>query len=188
MDKVNQWAKELELLTQILNKTELVQTIKWGSPVYTHGEKNIVSFGGFKNYFTLWFYNGVFLKDPYKVLVNAQEGKTKALRQWRFKSIEEIDEKKILEYVSEAIKNLEEGKEIKPEKFKSVPIPELLNVELSKDKNLQSSFEKLTPGKQKEYILYINEAKQDNTKLSRLGKIKPMILNGMGLNDKYKKN
>jgi len=50
--------------------------------------------GGFKNYFTIWFYNGVFLKDKYKLLVTASEGKTKSLRQWRFTSMDEIDEKK----------------------------------------------------------------------------------------------
>ena len=49
-----------------------------------------------------------------------------------------------------------------------------------------SSFEKLTPGKQKEYILYIDESKQEATKIKRLEKIIPMILAGQGLNDRYK--
>ena len=33
----------------------------------------------------------------------AQDGKTKSLRQWRFKSKNEIDENRILEYIIEAI-------------------------------------------------------------------------------------
>src|SRR5690606_39599904 len=70
----------------------------WSSDVCSSDLKNIISFGGFKNHFALWFYNGVFLKDPYKVLVSAQE-RTKALRQWRFHSMDEIDEKIILEYI-----------------------------------------------------------------------------------------
>lgn len=185
MDKINHWEKELELLEEILNKTELTKTIKWGTPVYTYNGKNIVGFVGFKNHFTLWFYNGVFLSDPYKILVSAQE-KTKALRQWKFNSIDEIDEKRILEYVNESIKNLEDGKELKPEKFQSVSIPELLKNEFNQDKNLKSAFEQLTPGKQKEYSIFIDEAKQEKTKMSRIEKIKPMILNGIGLNDKYK--
>jgi len=186
MDKINHWEKELNWLTEIIERTNLVKTIKWGSPVYTHNSKNIVSFGGFKNYFALWFYNGVFLKDPYKVLINAQEGKTKALRQWRFASMGEIDEKKILQYVNEAIRNSEEGKEIKPGKFKAVAVPGLLQKELDSDQELNSAFEKLTPGKQKEYNLYIEEAKQEKTKNQRLEKIKPLILGGLGLNEKYK--
>ena len=40
--------------------------------------------------------------------------------------------------------------------------------------------------KQREYCEYIATAKRDPTKLSRLEKIKPMILNGTGLHDKYK--
>ncbi|SMC59634.1 YdeI/OmpD-associated family protein [Moheibacter sediminis] len=187
MDKINHWGKELELLQKILNKTELTETIKWGTTVYTHNGKNIVGFVGFKNYFTLWFYNGVFLTDPYKVLISAQE-KTKALRQWRFNLMEEIDEKQILEYVKEAIKNSEEGKEIKAKKFQSVSVPELLQDELNLDENLKSAFEKLIPGKQKEYSLFIDEAKQEKTKMSRIEKIKPMILQGIGLYDKYKKD
>lgn len=187
MEKVNHWQEELELLQSILNKTELIETTKWGAPVYTHNGKNIVGFVGFKNHFTLWFYNGIFLKDPYKVLVSAQE-KTKALRQWRFHSKEEIEEQKILEYVKEAILNADEGKEIKPEKFKSVSIPDVLQNEFNQDENLKSAFETLTPGKQKEYNLYIEEAKQAKTKLARIEKIKPMILDGIGLHDKYKKN
>lgn len=186
MDKIQCWEKELEALAQIIGKTELTETVKWGAPVYTYNGKNIVGFVGFKNHFTLWFYNGVFLKDPYNVLVSAQE-KTKSLRQWKFNSLNEMDEARILEYINEAIENAKEGKAIKPEKFKPVAVPPLLQNELEQDKNLKSAFEKLSPGKQKEYNLYIEEAKQEKTKLTRLQKIKPMILYGIGLNDKYKK-
>lgn len=187
MDKTNHWKEELGKLTEILDKSGLEVMIKWGLPVYTYNGKNIISFSGFKNHFALWFPNGVFLKDPYKVLISSNDN-TKALRQWRFHSMEEIDEKKILEYVKEAVKNLEEGKELKPAKFKSVAIPEIFQEELNSNQNLKSAFEKLTLGKQKEYNLYISEAKQEKTKISRIVKIKPMIFEGKGLHDKYKKN
>ncbi len=187
MDKVNHWNEELNRLTEILDKMGLEVAIKWGSPVYTLNGKNIVSFGGFKHHFAIWFYNGVFLKDPYKVLTSGTEGKTKALRQWRFHSIDEIDEKKITEYLKESIQNAKAGKDMKPEKFTAVSIPEILQNELNEDSVFKKAFEKLTPGKQKEYNLYLQEAKQEKTKISRLEKIKPMILEGISLNDKYKK-
>jgi uncharacterized protein YdeI (YjbR/CyaY-like superfamily) len=186
MQNNNQWTEELELLVSIINKLPLEKTIKWGAEVFTYNGKNVVSYGGFKNFFTVWFYNGVFLKDRYNVLVNAQEGKTKSLRQWRFTSIDEIDEKKITAYIYEAIEIEKKGLKIQAEKFVAIPISEILDNEFKNDKILKAAFEKLTPGKQKEYIVYINEAKQETTKLKRLEKIKPMILNGMGLNDKYK--
>jgi uncharacterized protein YdeI (YjbR/CyaY-like superfamily) len=186
MQNNTDWDKELEVVAGILNKAPLQKTIKWGAEVFTYEGKNVVSYGGFKNYFTIWFYNGVFLKDKYQVLVNAQEGKTKSLRQWRLTSMDEIDDKKILEYVHEAIEIEQQGLKIKPEKFVPLLVPALLESEFQKDVSLKDAFEKLTPGCQKEYILYIDEAKQDATKARRLEKIKPMIMLKTGLNDKYK--
>lgn len=183
----HQWKDELERIASILNKAPLEKTIKWGAEVFTYNGKNVVSYGGFKNHFAVWFNNGVFLPDKYKVLVSAND-KTKSLRQWRFSSMDEIDEKKILEYIMEAIEVEKRGLRIAPEKFQPVPMPQLLSGALNADQKLRAAFEQLTPGKQKEFMLYLNEAKQEVTKAGRLEKIKPMILNGVGLNDKYKKS
>ncbi len=180
------WQNELEQLQAIINKTILVSTTKWGSEVFTHQGKNILSYGAFKNYFALWFYNGVFLKDPYQVLVNAQEGVTKALRQWRFASAAEIDERKILEYIAEAIQNEEEGKSWKPEKNPMPDIPPILQSALNEDTAFKIAFSKFSPYKQREFIEYLDTAKREATKLARLEKIKPLILSGIGLHDKYK--
>jgi uncharacterized protein YdeI (YjbR/CyaY-like superfamily) len=103
-DKVKAWKTELQILTSIIEKTEMVKSIKWGAPVYTFNGKNIIGINGFKNFFTIWFFNGVLLKDDLKVLINAQEGVTKNLRQWRFTSKDEIVEKEILAYIYEAMK------------------------------------------------------------------------------------
>ncbi|RYY15168.1 MAG: hypothetical protein EOO04_29050 [Chitinophagaceae bacterium] len=177
----------MEAIANIINKAPLEKAIKWGGETFTYNGKNVVSYGAFKQHFCIWFNNGVFLEDKYKVLVNAQEGKTKSLRQWRFTDMDQIDEGKILEYIMEAIEVEKQGLRIAPERFTPIATPELLADALESDPDLADHFEKLTPGKQKEYIIYLNEAKQEATKLSRLEKIIPMILNGVGLNDKYKK-
>ena len=184
-DKVNSWSVELEFLKSIIAKTELVETTKWGGPVYVLNGKNVLGIGGFKNYFTIWFFNGVFLKDEKQVLVNAQEGVTKSLRQWRFSSKNEVDEKAVLHYINEAIENEKQGKNLKPEKGKSI-VSELLQKELDADMNLAEAFLKFSPYKQKEFLEYIETAKREETKHSRIEKIKPMILENIGLNDKYK--
>jgi uncharacterized protein YdeI (YjbR/CyaY-like superfamily) len=140
----------------------------------------------FNNHFGIWFFNGVFLKDQAQILVNAQE-KTKALRQMRFESANDIDKVTVLNYVKEAIENQKSGKEIKPErKGKTVCIPEELENELKTNSDLSASFNALSPSKQREYCAHIASAQREATKLSRLDKIKPMILKGVGLHDKYK--
>lgn len=116
MDMINHWGNELDILKAIIAKTELTETNKWGGCVYVLDNKNIVGVGGFKKFFTLWFFNGAYLKDEKKRLVNANEGVTKSLRQWRFTSKEEILEDEILAYILEAIQNEKEGKIIKPKK------------------------------------------------------------------------
>jgi uncharacterized protein YdeI (YjbR/CyaY-like superfamily) len=179
------WIEELELLRAILVKTQLEVATKWGGEVYTFNGKNVVGIGGFKNYFTIWFFNGVFLQDPKKVLVNAQEGVTKALRQWRFYSKDDIDEKLILTYIHEAIENEKLGKKLAPVKKETI-LSDFFQKELHADLELKKGFEKLTPGRQREYLEYIDTAKREETKIARMDKIKPMIISGFGLHDKYK--
>ncbi|KRB56851.1 hypothetical protein ASD98_09205 [Flavobacterium sp. Root186] len=181
----SQWEEELLLLKAIIDKTELKETTKWGGPVYVYEKKNVIGIGGFKDYFTIWFFNGVFLKDEKKKLINAQEQVTKSLRQWRFASKEEINEKEILEYILEAIENEKQGKIIKPSKKEAI-VSELLNAEMIKNPALKEAFEKFSPYKQYEFLEYIETAKQEKTKLSRIEKVIPMILGNVGLNDKYR--
>lgn len=127
------------------------------------------------------------MKDEQKLLINAQEGKTKALRQMRFTSINDIDKNAVLHYVKEAIENQKAGKEIKPNRTKKKTIiPIELQQILDNDSNLASNFKAIIPYKQREYCEYIATAKRDATKRNRLEKIIPMILNGIGLHDKYK--
>jgi Uncharacterized protein conserved in bacteria len=182
----NRWEEELAILHTILQRTALKQTTKWGMPVYTFEGRNVVGVVGFKTHFTLWFYNGAFLSDPQGVLVNAQEGKTKSMRQWRFTSREQIDESLILAYIEEAIANEKAGKQLKSQPKGKLAVPPILADALT-EATLKERFEQLTPYKQNEYIEYISEAKQEATKLKRLDKIKPLILQGIGLYEKYKK-
>jgi uncharacterized protein YdeI (YjbR/CyaY-like superfamily) len=180
------FGEALTVLRQIINSTDLEETLKWSAPVYTLNGKNVLGLGAFKNHFGIWFFNGVFLKDEKQLLSVAQE-KTKGLRQMRFESHSEIDKNAVLSYIKEAIENQKLGKELKPEKKGNmVIIPKELNATLKTNSLLQDAFKNLTPFKQREYAEYIDTAKRAETKKSRLEKIVPMILKGIGLNDKYK--
>lgn len=183
--KKSDWKLELTQLRTILNSTELVETIKWGSPFYTYQGKNVVGLSAFKNYFGLWFIQGALLKDQKNVLINAQEGKTNAMRQWRMTSLDEIDSDLIIQYINESLQHVVDGKEIKPKK-KPLVIPAILKEAFNSDQELKKSFESLTFGRRREYADHISEAKRETTQLKRLEKIIPMIKRGGGLYDKYK--
>jgi uncharacterized protein YdeI (YjbR/CyaY-like superfamily) len=186
VEGAGQWQAELTRLRHILVSTKLSEDVKWGAPCYTYKGKNIVGLSGFKPYFGLWFHQGALLEDESKVLVNAQEGVTKALRQWRMSSAMDIKPALIKRYVNQAISLVDAGKQIGPAKKRPVIIPDELKSALRKNKVAEKKFGDLTPGRQREYADYIAAAKRAETKQSRLEKIMPMIRKGIGLNDKYR--
>lgn len=182
------WAKEIKMLRGVILDTELIEVIKWGMPVYTFEKKNIVGIGSFKSYFGIWFYHGALLEDSHNILVNAQEGKTRAMRQWRMSSMEAIDEIMIKEYIGEAIENEKKGLKVKPVKTDHVEIPRELRIMLEKDKSLFNDFNKFSTYKQKEFCEYIAQASRQATIKKRIERIIPMIQKGEGLNDRYRKS
>ena len=184
----NEWADVLGPLRAILRATRLEETVKWGAPVYTLEGRNVVGLGAFKSYAGLWFFDGVLLEDPDGVLVNAQEGTTRALRQWRFGPGERVPEARVRAYVEEAIANARAGRTVEPRRKEGeVELPEELAAALAEDPELASAFEALTPGRQREYAEHIGGAKREATRRRRLDKARPMIARGEGLNDRYRK-
>jgi len=180
------WRAELKQLREILKGTELTEEVKWGAPCYTYEGKNVIGVAAFKSYLGLWLHQGALLKDDKKALINAQEGVTKALRQWRMHSASEIKPAIIKRYVKEAIQLVKDGKSIGPAKKKPVAVPPELQKALQKNKAAAQEFESLTPGRQREYADYVSEAKRKETKQSRIAKVMPMIKTGIGLHDKYR--
>ena len=92
------WSSLLKSIRKVLLSSGLEETVKWGAPVYTLEGKNLLGIGAFKSYAGVWFYQGALLSDPLKVLINAQESKTKALRQWRFSDAKELSQKHLQAY------------------------------------------------------------------------------------------
>ena len=180
----------INILRDLALSTNAEEYFKWQAPVYGIDGKNVFWIARFKNHFGLGFFHGMFLKDPLDVLVNVQKGKTMAMRHWHFTSIEQIDRKGVVAYIMESLENQKKGLVLAPapsqDKKSRITIPKALQDALNANSKAKSAFKNLSPYKQAEYVEYIREAKQDRTKLSRLEKMLPMILEGKGLNDKYR--
>lgn len=189
IEESQKWHDELLLLLSIIETSPLKGTIKWSMPVFTMNNKNLLGMYATKNYVGLWFYQGALLKDKAQKLVNAQAGKTKAMRQWRFTSNKEIRDNKdlIKAYIDEAIANHMAGKVIMEDRGKHVILPPELGSRLQQNSSLMLKFKALSNGKQRDFAEYIANAQKNETKVKRMEKIIPMIENGVGLNDKYKK-
>lgn len=186
LDALGFFNGEVRLLREIVVSTKLQECIKWSMPCYMHDGKNVVGIGAFKSYFGLWFHEGASIDDKQGVLINAQEGKTRALRQWRMTSAEELKPRIIKSYIAAACRVAESGNFTRPNRSKPVVIPVELQNAMNASDLLATKFAALRPGSRREYAEYISEAKRMETKLRRIEKIIPMILEGAALHDQYR--
>ena len=96
--------------------------------------------GAFKNHCALWFYQGALLEENTDLLVNAQEGKTKALRQIRFEKGEKLPLDELRKYVEEAIKNQKRRKRDQTGNHKEINIPIELEAAFPKRRSFKKGF------------------------------------------------
>lgn len=186
-NSVGGWTESLIEIHHLLLSLGFSSAFKWGRPVYQLENKNLIGVSKHQSFLTLMFFQGALLKDEHNRLVNAQEGKTKAMRQWRFYNPSEIDISQLSSYFLEVKDLASAGLEILPEKTHGqLMIPELLQKAIDEDDELQSAFSSMTMFKQKEFAEYISDAKRVSTQLRRLEKILPMIKRQEGLHDKYR--
>lgn len=182
--KVIKWSAELELLRGIVLQTHLKEEIKWGSPVYTLNDKNIISVNVLKDSANIVFFKGVLLQDKHKIL--QQQGNVQLGRIAKFTNTNDIIslENILLEYIQEAIDVEKSGKKLETPK-PTMDIPDELTQVFEEEPEFKNAFYKLTPGRQRSYIIHFSQAKQSATRLARIHKNKDLIFKGIGFNDKY---
>jgi len=186
IQKVPQWRDELRILCDLVLQTDLKETIKWGAPSYGLDGHNLIGVNGFKSYFGLWFHQGALLSDPAGVLINAQVGKTTAMRQWRMYHMDDINPKMIQQYLDETLAHCRAGRRVKIPPKRPVAMPQILRDALDRDAIAHDMFARLSQSHRREYIDYITEAKRDATQVKRLDKTLTLIKSGAGLHDQYR--
>jgi uncharacterized protein YdeI (YjbR/CyaY-like superfamily) len=174
------WDAEIAEMQRVLAGLAMTEECKWGKPTYTVEGKNVVIIQGFKEYFSLLFFQGALLKDPKKVLV--QLGQTHVARVMKFTAAKEIRAKAatIKAYVREAIAVGKSGMRMKPKKTSDYPVPGELTERLRRDPPFKRAFEALTPGRQRSYLYHFGAAKQSATRVARIEKARPAIFEGRG--------
>lgn len=179
------WQPPLEVARAVLVSSDLEETIKWGGPAYTLDGRVLVGLAAFKKHCAIWFHHGVYLKDTDKVLLNAQKS-TRGMRQWRIEAGDKLPRAVLKRYVKETISNERAGLRVSPKRKKTVQLPEELATALKQDKAFAAAYRVLTPGRQREYAEHVASAKREQTRATRLEKIRPKILAGEGLHDQYR--
>jgi uncharacterized protein YdeI (YjbR/CyaY-like superfamily) len=178
------WKSEIAAMRRVLAALPLTEECKWGKPTYTLDGKNIVILTGFKEYFSLGFFQGALLKDPKRLLV--QLGQVQAGRVMKFTNARDIQAKAatIKAYVREAMAVEKAGLRVKPRKTSDFPVPDELRERFRRDARFKRAFEALTPGRQRGYLYYFAAAKQSATRTARIEKAMPAIFAGRGFQER----
>ena len=175
---------EMKALREIALETGLDEEVKWGFPAYTFKKKNIFMLGSFKEYSSIMFFKGALLSDTENILIQPTENSNSG-RQLRFTNAKDIlkAKKSILAYIYEATELEKSGAKVEAKKTSEYAIPEELELKFKELPELKIAFEKLTPGRQRGYLLHFSQAKQSTTRLSRIEKCMEGIFNGKGMNE-----
>jgi len=182
--KVHSWPAELVALRSMLQQTELVETMKWGSPCYTLGDGNVVLLVAYRDWCGLSFPRGSLLDDPDGRLVppgpNSQAG-----RLMKFTSVAQVEAQldQARAFVEQAMDKVRNGE--KPVFDRSeLEVPDELQAALDGDPALAEAWEALTRGRKRSHVIHVGGAKQAATRERRVGKCVPKILAGKGFLDR----
>lgn len=182
--KEGKWQPAYKALRSIVLHCGLTEELKWGCPCYTVNKSNVVLIHGFKDYCALLFLKGALLKDEEQILVQQTEN-VQSARQIRFTSLEQVLEMEpvLLAYIREAIAVEKAGLKVEMKPTKAFTMPVEFKDTLDETPELKAAFERLTPGRQRGYLLYFSAPKQAKTREARIEKYRTKILEGRGLED-----
>ncbi len=183
ISRSEKWPDEMAALRSVLLDRGLTEEIKWGKPCYSHDGTNLAIMQEMKAFLALMFFKGALMDDPDEVL-ESQGPNSRSAKRMCFTSVDDVVRSTgtLEAYISEAIRVEAEGLEVGP-----APEPEWveeLQERLDHDPALRTAFEDLTPGRRREYNLYFSDAKQAKTRISRIEKYVPKILDGKGFRDR----
>jgi uncharacterized protein YdeI (YjbR/CyaY-like superfamily) len=174
------WIDGLNDLRRICLGIGLEETVKWAHPCYMHAGRNIAIFGAFRGDFRLSFMNPGLLIDSEGVL-EPQGPNSQTPGMIRFTATGQVREKQsvIQAYLRQLMDHAEAG--TKPARVdREIDMPDELAEVLDADPELAEAFHALTPGRQKSYLLALNQAKQPATRLGRIEKFRSKIIAGKG--------
>ena len=177
------WSGEMAELRGVLVACDLVEEVKWSKPCYTDGGKNIAIMQDMTGFLALMFFKGALLEDP-DGLLEDQGPNSRSAKRVCFTSIDEVRERAdaVRALVDRAIAVEASGARVEP-----APEPALvaeLAERLDADPTLRAAFEALTPGRRREYHLFISAAKRPETRAARVERNIGRILEGKGLRDR----
>lgn len=179
----------LEKFRDLLHRAcpDVQEVLKWGVPHFEH-QGVLAGMAGFKKHVNLFFWKSDLMKDPAGLFKKTDGSRS----VFQGTSIDDLPaDKVLLAYIKEAVALNERGvkRTRKPTAKKpELPVPADLRSALKKNKKAQAAFDAFPPSHRREYIEWITQAKQAETRARRLATALEWMAEGKARNWKYMRN
>jgi len=170
---------------------EAVETIKWGIPHFEYKDDNMCVMASFKNHCSFTFLKAELMKDP-----KLKDSKSlKPIQRFMGKITKTGDlpaDKEFVSMLKEAMKLNEQGVKVPVEKKKSdkpqvLETPAYFVAQLTSNPKAKEVFESKSNSFRKEYIVWIDAAKTDETREKRMKEAIEWIAEGKSRFWQFKK-
>lgn len=169
---------------------DVEEKIKWGMPFFDYKGEMLCHMASFKQHAVMSFWKAALMKDP--VLLENARAENAMGHLGRITSLKDLPpDKKITAWIKEAMQLNDKGIKLpakpKPVNQKVQAIPDHFAKALAKNKKAKLVFDKFPPSHKKEYLMWITEAKTEETRNRRMITALEWIAEGKGKNWKYEK-
>lgn len=184
-----EWQRKLLVrLRQLIHSTdaEVEETWKWNSPHFDH-QGIMIGLQAFKEHVAVWFHKGALIKDPKKLFEKLPKGEEKGMRSYKLFEGDTINEAAFVDLVKQAVALNVKGTKLtdaKPAK-KALVLPEDLGHVLHKDPTAWANWEAFSYSHKKEYIEWVTDAKQEETRKRRIALALEKIREGESKEEKH---
>ena len=171
---------------------EVVEEIKWGNPHFDYKGEMLCIFAAYKNHCSFSFWKESLMSD---VRLKANHD-LKAAKRFMGKLTSLYDlpsDSELIAFIQEAMALNDMGvkraprQDAKPSKATEIAIPDAFAEQLSRHEQANEVFQSKAPSFRKEYVVWIADAKTDQTRQKRIDESLEWIAQGKGRFWKYEK-
>jgi uncharacterized protein YdeI (YjbR/CyaY-like superfamily) len=160
---------------------EAEETLKWGMPHFTYRGAILFGMGSFKAHVAMGFWLGhLIVGDKASEAAMGQFGRVASVRDLPPDKVILGFIRKAMALIEQGVKNPTRGAEARARPKPPVRIPAFLQAAFRRDAAAEAGFQGLPPGKRREYVEWLAEAKTEATREKRLAQALEWMAEGKG--------
>lgn len=169
---------------------DVEEKVKWGMPHFDYNKGPLCHMAAFKQHAAFGFWKAALMKD--KILVQNAKSEVAMGHLGRITSLKDLPaDKKIIAWIKEAMVLNDKGIKLAAPKpatsEKVLDIPNYFTSVLNKNKKAKATFDNFSYSNKKDYVVWVTEAKTEETKQKRLQQAVEWMAEGKIRNWKYAK-